>query len=89
VAFADELRRLAASKTSVEYLVVPSRPGPEWTGPAGRVNRDLLSDLLPADRDGWSYFVCGSPGMAASAEAALRSLGVGRADIRVERYALA
>lgn len=54
-----------------------------------RVSAELLDGVLPADRQRWSYFICGPPGQADAAEAALRKLGIARSAIRVERFALA
>ena len=86
--FASELRELER-RPEVEMTLVPSQPAPDWKGPAGRVSRELLDALLPPDRERWSYLVCGPPGMADSAEAGLRALGIPRGAIRVERFALA
>jgi 3-phenylpropionate/trans-cinnamate dioxygenase ferredoxin reductase subunit len=88
VPFGEELRALDG-RPSVEVVTVPSRPGEGWSGPSGRISRELLDELLPADRRSWSYFVCGPPGMTDTAEAALRDLGIPSGAIRVERFALA
>ena len=86
--FPAELRSLA-ERDGIRVEIVPSRPTRDWAGPSGRVSATLLDKLLPADRGRWSYFVCGSPPMADSAEAGLRELGISRGAIRVERFALA
>jgi predicted ferric reductase len=87
-AFRDELRELA-TQPNVEVVVIPSRPPADWHGPSGRVGPELLDQLLPPDRDRWSYLVCGPPAMADVTERALLDLGISRAGIRVERYKLA
>ncbi|MDQ2675971.1 MAG: ferric reductase-like transmembrane domain-containing protein [Actinomycetota bacterium] len=86
--FPAELANLAR-RAQVEVHIVPSRPAESWTGPSGRVSREVLDELLPSDRAHWSYFVCGSPGMADSAEVGLRVLGIPRGAVRVERFAFA
>ena len=87
-AFRDELRALA-QRERIDVVLIPSQPSDGWTGASGRISRDLLDQLLPADRRRWSYFVCGPPGMTDTAESALRDLGIPRGSIRIERFALA
>jgi ferredoxin-NADP reductase len=87
-AFGDELRGLA-QRERIDVVLVPSQPDDDWTGASGRISRDLLEQLLPANRRRWSYFVCGPPGMTDTAESALGELGIARGSIRVERFALA
>jgi predicted ferric reductase len=87
-AFGDELGELA-QRERIDVVLIPSQPDEGWTGPSGRISRDLLEQLLPTDCRRWSYFVCGPPGMTDTAESALRKLGVPRGSIRVERFALA
>jgi NAD(P)H-flavin reductase len=45
--------------------------------------------VLPADRQRWSYFVCGPPPMTDAAVEALIRLGIAPGAIRAERFALA
>ena len=86
--FDGELHELGR-RDRVDVALIPSQPGEDRTGPSGRISRELLDELLPSDRRRWSYFVCGPPAMADTAEAALRELGIPRGSIRVERFALA
>jgi predicted ferric reductase len=87
-AFRDDLRELA-QRERIDIVLIPSQRHEGWTGPHGRISRELLDELLPGDRRRWSYFVCGPPGMADAAEAALGELGIPRGTIRVERFAFA
>lgn len=60
--------------------------------PSGRLNRERLTDLLPAlvpvaDVDGW--FLCGPYGLVRAADAALSELGVPRARVHQEIFHVA
>ncbi|MGW0789870.1 2Fe-2S iron-sulfur cluster-binding protein [Streptomyces sp. NPDC002911] len=60
--------------------------------PSGRLDRDRLSELLPAllpvpDVDGW--FLCGPLGLVRGAEGALRALGADRSRIHQEIFHIA
>ena len=85
------MERLAefAERLDLRVLHVPSQPPSGWTGPSGRVSAELLDALLPSHRRALSYFVCGPPPMTDAALDALADLGVPRAAIRAERFALA
>jgi predicted ferric reductase len=86
--FAAELEELH-TRLRLDVVTIPSRPPDSWQGPSGRIRREVLDDLLPADRSEWSYFVCGSPAMTDTAVRALADLGIPRGAIRAERFELA
>ncbi|WP_219414284.1 ferredoxin reductase [Pseudonocardia nigra] len=75
--YADEL-------PGPETLVVYTRQAPPGAGRA--VGRLAAADLAPFVRGGEDVFVCGSPGFADAATAALEEVGVPVESIRVERF---
>ena len=47
---------LVLARFSVTYIL--SEPDDDWTGPTGRVNKDLLKAHVPALNDGVQPLVC-------------------------------
>jgi ferredoxin--NADP+ reductase len=99
VAHADELgfrgllARLAGEHPSgLRYLPTISRPDDPrnagWTGATGRAERVLQDgwEALGLDPATSVAYLCGNPGMVASAQAALAGHGVARGDVHTESY---
>jgi ferredoxin/flavodoxin---NADP+ reductase len=91
--FRDLLARLAAERPSTfRYVPTVSRPDDAqnagWTGAVGRAER-VLEDgwaSLRLDPAGTVAYLCGNPGMVASAQAALAAHGLAPGDVRTEAY---
>jgi predicted ferric reductase len=84
IVFAEELEQIARERgTTLRYVVGDhaTEEGAQLLSPAHL--RDLVPDL--AERD---VFVCGPPAMIAHVEASVRSAGVSRRHLHVERFAL-
>lgn len=71
--FASSFFDTLSNPTSITYdtpwqvCYVLSQPPPEWSGIAGRVDKDILSKYLPPpDLPGSFVMVCGPPGMTKS-----------------------
>lgn len=77
-------------RTSLNLTVahVVSQPEDGWTGHRGRINRDLLDEVLPDNRASLQYFMCGPDPMMDAAEAALIELGVPERHIHAERFTM-
>lgn len=81
----DELRAMQAS-LGVQLHLVVGEPGEPWDGPIGQLSEDVLRDLLTPLPPSARYMICGPLPMIDSVEAALKRLGVARADIVTERF---
>jgi ferredoxin/flavodoxin---NADP+ reductase len=88
--YADELRELDSEFPWFTYVPTVSRPwdDPGWTGEVGRVE-DVLRKY--ADAGGMragngGVFLCGHPGMIASARGIMRRRGLDDKEIREEQY---
>ena len=99
VAHADELgfrgllARLSASHPSgFRYVPTISRPDDPrsagWVGATGRAERVLESrwEALGLDPAATVVYLCGNPGMVASAQAALAERGIAPGDVHTESY---
>ena len=66
-------------------LGIASRPGSQWRGPRGHLNRTLIDEHL-GQVDGQTFFVCGPPAFMRSMEEILMSLKVPADKILEERF---
>jgi ferredoxin/flavodoxin---NADP+ reductase len=88
--YLEEMRALDAELPFFHYVPTVSRPweDPGWTGETGRVE-DVLrkyadaAGLAPGDGH---VYLCGHPGMIATARAIMRRRGLDDASIREEQY---
>lgn len=76
------LDTLGRAHPRFHYQVVLSRPGPEWTGPRGRVTQLLERDARPEAL----YYLAGNGAMIAEAEEGLLAAGVPSTSIRKEAF---
>jgi ferredoxin-NADP reductase len=84
IVFAEELEQIARERgTTLRYVVGDhaTEEGARLLSPAHL--RELVPDLTERD-----VFVCGPPAMIAHVEASIRSAGVSRRHLHVERFAL-
>jgi predicted ferric reductase len=85
IPFREELARLPAHVRVVHVL---SQPGARWRGARGRLDAPLLRALAGPSLPGAAVFLCGPPGFMVEVRRALRSLGVARSRIHVERFSV-
>ncbi len=85
--FRDEL---VALREHVDLTVVEvlSRPPTDWAGRSGRIDHELLAEVLPERtvRRKVEYFVCGPSQMVGDVTAALDELGVDPARVHTEQF---
>jgi benzoate/toluate 1,2-dioxygenase reductase component len=81
-AFRPELEALAiANRITTHFTVTRDET---WTGRRGRIDKDLLKDVLPSLSA--NCFVCGPPQLVNDATELLRALGVDEQRIQIEKY---
>jgi len=85
VIFAEELQRLQKQLPRFRWLAIASRPGSQWRGPRGHLNRTLIDEHL-GQVDGQTFFVCGPPAFMRSMEEILMLLIVPADKILEERF---
>jgi hypothetical protein len=85
VIFREELQRLQKQLPRFRWLAIASRPGSQWHGPRGHLNRTLIDEHL-GQIDGRTFFVCGPPAFMRSMEEILMSLKVPADKILEERF---
>jgi ferredoxin-NADP reductase/anaerobic selenocysteine-containing dehydrogenase len=83
--YAAELALLQLRQPGFSHTHVASRPDARWSGPSGRLNGDLLRELVPdfAER---TVYMCGPDGFMASTRELLESLGLGSTRIHQESF---
>jgi predicted ferric reductase len=84
----SQLDRLAAAE-GVSVIYVLSKPSADWSGERGHIDAALLERLLPEQRDGLQFFICGPEAMMDAAEAAAFATGASPQSVHSERFAMA
>jgi predicted ferric reductase len=87
VIFREELDALKG-KLDLTVIHVLTEPAPEWSGERGYVTQELLDRVLPAERAGLEYFLCGPKPLSDGVQRALHALGVPRAQVHFELFDL-
>jgi predicted ferric reductase len=77
-----------ADRLDLEIVHVLSKPAEGWTGARGRVDAAFVAARLPGVAAGSTFCICGPDAMMDDVEGALVAAGVGRDDIRTERFGM-
>ncbi len=85
IAFYGELDALAREHGLIVHHVLSEEP--HWAGEKGFIDRERIARLVP-DVASCDVYLCGPPPMMALVRRALRELGVPRARVHWERFAL-
>jgi len=88
IVFYEELATLTR-RLDLDVVHVLERPPADWDGERGIVDTALLGRVLPADRAGVEYFLCGPEPMSRSVERSLRQLGAPLRAIHFELFEMA
>lgn len=83
--FKDELEELGQRLADLTTHLVLSRD-PDWEGPKGRLDKNLLEELLAGVDKQARFFVCGPPAMMEAITRDLKRLGYPSGRIHTERF---
>lgn len=85
----QELTAMAeASAGSLRVVHILSSPDGTWQGLCGHLDGELLADHVGEHSDTRGFYICGPPGMMTAVKSDLRKLGIPKARIHTERFAL-
>lgn len=85
IIFRNELDELQKRVRNFRYHLLLSKPGPEWTGNRGHLNRAFVKETISELKD-QVFFVCGPPSFMEAARGILAELGVQPERIRQEVF---
>jgi ferredoxin-NADP reductase len=85
VIFEEDLKKLQKRLPGFRCLTIASRPGSQWRGPSGHLNRALIEDPL-GQVSHQTFFLCGPPAFMTDVKDILASLNVGTEQIMQERF---
>ena len=90
VIFRDELEEIK-QRLSLTVAHVLEAPPEDWSGEEGFVDRKILEQYLPTDRERnrWEIFICGPDPMMDAVERQLDEMGIWVGDFHSERFNLA
>ena len=85
--FREEIDRLT-ERLDMKVAYILRVPPPGWKGEQGRLDAEMLARLLPADKTGYHFFVCGPDEMMDLVEDELLGHGIGFGRVHSERFDL-
>ncbi len=85
IIFAAEIERLKRSLPGFSCFIVLTRPEAGWNGLTGRLQSDVLADLVTEQKQ-VTFFLCGPEPFMNNTATALEELGVDRKQIKQERF---
>ena len=87
IPFKDEFDSLNAKNQNLTIINTLTRPGPSWKGRVGRIDADMIKELLPnyADAD-WTFYSSGPQIMVDSMLLLLKELGIPEKQARLEYF---
>ncbi len=83
LAFKQEFEAMQIQNKKLKVIFTLSQPSPQWRGLTGRINSELIKQVLP-DYKEHMFFACGPPPMVKAMEILLESLGLPRDKLKVE-----
>lgn len=83
--FENALAELASRNPKLHVVVAMTKPGPDWTGPRGRLTKELLAKSVP-DIASRRVHICGPLTMMEATKAILRELGVADDHVKAEAF---
>ena len=84
--FRDEIETLSRDRSTWRWCTSSREPPEGWEGEEGFLTEEILERHLPAERDGFRYFLCGPTPMTDAARQALLKLGAPLAHIDAEIF---
>src|ERR1051325_1931648 len=85
IIFGRELEALQLRLANFQCLIVVTKPEEAWTGPAGRLRREMIVEQL-GQVDEQGFFLCGPEGLMEHVGTLLQSLAVAPSRIFRERF---
>lgn len=87
ILYKDELETFLKKDPHFNFLVTVTEEDPEWSGLKGRINQDLLKEVLkPFEKSSPNIFICGPTGFVEAMASMLVSLGVDAKTVKTERF---
>ena len=81
--FKQEFEAMQIQNKKLKVIFTLSQPSPQWRGLTGRINVELIKQILP-DYKEHMFFACGPPPMVKAMEILLESLGLPRNKLKIE-----
>jgi len=85
IPFKDEFDSLKARNQNLTIINTLTRPGPSWKGRIGRIDADMIKELLP-NYAHWTFYSSGPQRMVDSMLLILKELGIPEKQARLEYF---
>ncbi len=86
IAFRKEFEDLAKQNKNIKLVFTVNQPAPpDWTGPTGIINTDMIKHYLPDFQENM-FYTCGPPPMIEAMEKLVESLGLPKEKLKRELF---
>ncbi|MEQ1665895.1 MAG: (2Fe-2S)-binding protein, partial [Bdellovibrionales bacterium] len=86
IPFEIEFKKYSSMSGNFKVTHILSNASNEWTGLRGRIDANLLSEIVEQQSIQTQYYVVGSPEMVVSVQSSLLNLGVAKDSITIEAF---
>jgi ferredoxin-NADP reductase len=85
IPFRMELEAMQQTNKNLKLHFVVNQPAPDWKGAVGIITADMIQKELPDYKDN-IFYCCGPPGMVAAMEKLIDSIGLPKAQLKLEYF---
>ena len=85
IPFRQELETMQQANKNLKLHFVVNQPTPDWKGATGVITADMIQKELPDYKDN-IFYCCGPPGMVAAMEKLIDTIGLPKAQLKLEYF---
>jgi ferredoxin-NADP reductase len=85
IPFRRELEVMQQTNSKLKLHFVVNQPTPDWKGAVGIITADMIQKELPDYKDN-IFYCCGPPGMVRAMEKLIDSIGLPKAQLKLEYF---
>jgi ferredoxin-NADP reductase len=85
LAFKAELEELAQKNKNLKLVFMVAEPTAQWKGATGIINAEMIKQQLPDYKEN-VFYTCGPPPMVKAMETLVESLGLPKAQLKLEYF---
>jgi ferredoxin-NADP reductase len=85
IPFRHELEAMAQDNKNLKLQLVVNEPTPDWKGAVGIITTEMIQKELPDYKDN-IFYCCGPPGMVTAMQKLVESIGLPKAQLKLEFF---
>lgn len=85
IPFRHELDAMQQTNSNLKLHLVVNQPSPDWKGAVGIITAEMIQKELPDYKDN-IFYCCGPPGMVTAMQKLIESIGLPKAQLKLEYF---